>query len=296
MRQNPQASTTENRLGTLFVVATPIGNMEDITLRAIRVLGEVDFVAAEDTRHTLKLLRHHNISAKLVSYHDHNEEQRSPELIQHLRQGRNIALVSSAGTPTVSDPGFRLIRKCAEENINVAPVPGVSSAVAAICASGLPTDSFVFLGFAPRKKGKREIFLDSLANHPRTLIFFESPRRIATLLDDLIATLGDRNAVLAREMTKIHEEFVRGTLSQIKDHIQQGGELKGECTLLAEGAGSDARMTEEQLGTEIRKAMEKSDEKLSAAVKTISSRYGISRKRVYDEALKIKDEKRNKPR
>ncbi len=291
MRQNSRTSSADDLRGTLFVVATPIGNMEDITLRALRVLGDVDFVAAEDTRHTAKLLRHHNISAKLVSYHEHNEEQRSAELIRYLKHGRNIAMVSSAGTPTVSDPGFRLIRKCVTEYINVTPVPGVSSAVAAISASGLATDSFVFLGFAPRKKGKREMLLESLANQPRTLIFFESPRRIETLLDDLIAAMGDRNAVLAREMTKIHEEFVRGTLTQIKSHIQNGGELKGECTLLVEGVGEDAPMTEHELRREIQKAMEGTDEKLSVAVKEISKRCGVSRKLVYEEALKIQKKK-----
>ena len=274
--------------GILYVVATPIGNMEDITLRAIRVLGEVDLVAAEDTRRTGKLLSFHGISKSLVSYHEHNEEIRSEELLQSLGSGKNIALASSAGTPVVSDPGFRLIRKCIEKKIEVCPIPGVSAALTALCASGLASDSFLFLGFLPRKRGKREKLLDDLAGQQRTMIFFESPKRVAGLVDDLVSTLGDRQAVLAREMTKIHEEFIRGRLLEIRAELDFRGDIKGECTLLVEGAGEIARLSEDSLRDELRKAMENGDEKLSSVVKRLAGRYGLSRKWVYDQALEIK--------
>ncbi len=284
--QNDPKTGVKN--GILYVVATPIGNMEDITLRAIRVLGEVDLVAAEDTRRTGKLLSFHGISKSLVSYHEHNEEIRSEELLQSLGNGKSIALASSAGTPVVSDPGFRLIRKCIEKKIGVCPVPGVSAALTALCASGLASDSFLFLGFLPRKKGKRGKILDDLAVQQRTMIFFESPKRVADLVDDLVSALGDRQAVLAREMTKIHEEFIRGRLLEIRAELDFRGDIKGECTLLVEGAGEIAQLSEDRLRDELRKAMENSDEKLSSVVKRLAARYGLSRKWVYDQALEIK--------
>ncbi|MFO8086068.1 MAG: 16S rRNA (cytidine(1402)-2'-O)-methyltransferase [Desulfobacterales bacterium] len=291
MNQPVFFSTGKHCPGKLFVVATPIGNMEDITLRALRLLVEVDLIAAEDTRHTGKLLKYHKISTKLVSCHEHNEEKRSEELIAKMKSGHNIALVSNAGTPAVSDPGYRLIQKSVSENIEVVPVPGASSVIAALSVSGLPTDSFVFIGFAPRKRGKRRSFLADLENEIRTIIFFESPHRLLNLVEDLLLTLGDRRAVLAREITKLHEEFIRGNLSQLKRQIESKGELKGECTLLIEGRPFERQVVSEQnIRKEILALLDEPGEKLSGAVKKIAERLGVSRKMVYDLALKMKKE------
>ena len=289
MKNVGSISDENNDTGKLFVVATPIGNVEDITLRALRVLSEVDLVAAEDTRHTGKFLKHHKIDTRLISCHEHNEEKRSDELIERLKEGQNIALVSNAGTPSVSDPGYRLIQKSILEGIPVIPVPGVSAAIAALSVSGLPTDSFVFIGFAPRKIGKRQNLFDNLSKETRTLIFYESPRRILNLVESLYENLGERRAVLAREITKLYEEFIRGNLSQIKNHIKFKGEIKGECTLIVEGLKSEIPVSDEELLIKIRHAMDRPGEKLSEVVKKIAEISGISRKRVYDIALKLKN-------
>jgi 16S rRNA (cytidine1402-2'-O)-methyltransferase len=274
--------------GRLYVVATPIGNMEDITLRALRVLSEVDLVAAEDTRHTGKFLKHYKIDVRLISCHEHNEEKRSNELIEQLKNGKNIALVSNAGTPTVSDPGYRLIQKSISNNIQVIPIPGVSAAITALSVAGLPTDSFIFIGFAPRKPGKRHTFFHSLSREPRTLIFYESPHRLLNLLEHLLINLGERRAVLARELTKLHEEFLRGSLSHIINKIKSRGELKGECTLIVEGLTTEIQISDDDLQQKIQYAMDQPGQKLSRLVKEIAERYGISRKKVYDLALELK--------
>ena len=229
----PLNSPTRNNLaGHLYVVATPIGHLADITLRAIDTLSHADLIAAEDTRHTRRLLSAHGIETRLISYHEHNERQRTPELIQRLEQGECIALVSDAGTPSVSDPGFRLVQAAIEHGIAVIPIPGVSAVMAAVSVSGLPTDAFIFLGFPTRKKNKRMQELRNVSHLPQTLIFYQSPRRINGFLDELLEALGDRQAVLAREMTKIHEEFIRGPLSHIQAQLMEKEALKGECTLL----------------------------------------------------------------
>jgi 16S rRNA (cytidine1402-2'-O)-methyltransferase len=284
------ASISEEKesTGKLFVVATPIGNMEDITLRALRVLSEVDLVAAEDTRHTGKFLKYHKIDARLTSCHEHNEEKRSNELIEQLKNGKNIALVSNAGTPSVSDPGYRLVQKSVSNSIRVIPIPGVSAVITALSASGLPTDSFIFIGFAPRKQGKRQTLFHSLSRETRTLIFYESPRRLLNLTEHLLINLGERRAVLARELTKIHEEFLRGSLSHIINKIKSREELKGECTLIVEGLTSEIQISDDDLQQKIRHAMDRPNEKLSRIVKEIAERYGVSRKKVYDLALEQK--------
>jgi 16S rRNA (cytidine1402-2'-O)-methyltransferase len=284
-------STEKEATGKLFVVATPIGNMEDITLRALRILSEVDVIAAEDTRHTGKFLKHHGINARLISCHEHNEEKRSNELIERLKKGKNIALVSNAGTPSVSDPGYRLIQKSISEGIQVIPIPGASAVIAALSVSGLATDSFIFIGFAPRKHGKRLTLLHNLSRENRTLIFYESPRRLFNLVDDLLINLGERKAVLAREITKIYEEFIRGNLSHIKNEINFRGEIKGECTLIVEGFRTDIQISDDELQQEIRHAMDQPGKKLSGAAKEIAEHHGTSRKRVYDLALKLKKSK-----
>ncbi|MCK5418905.1 MAG: 16S rRNA (cytidine(1402)-2'-O)-methyltransferase, partial [Desulfobacterales bacterium] len=206
------SNNTKNK-GVLYVVATPIGNREDITLRALNILRDVDLIAAEDTRKTGNLLAHYQIKNRLISFYEHNEKKRTPEIIGKLLDGISIALVSNAGTPSISDPGYRLIEAAIANKITVSPIPGVSAATAAMSVSALPTDSFVFIGFLPRKKAKRQQFLNELAVEPRPVIFYESPKRILTLLEEIISCMGDRPAVLAREMTKLHEEFIRGSVS-----------------------------------------------------------------------------------
>jgi 16S rRNA (cytidine1402-2'-O)-methyltransferase len=220
--------------GTLYLVSTPIGNLEDLTLRARRLLADVDLIAAEDTRHTQQLLQRYDIHTPLTSYHDHNKEDKTPVLVERLRQGHTIALVTDAGTPTISDPGYYLINRCIEANIPVSPVPGPSALLAALAASGLPTDAFLFAGFLPRKSGARQRRLAQLAPLRETLIFFESPHRTVRLLEELAATLGDRRVAVARELTKLHEEIVRGTLSEVAEKLK-GRSVKGEITLVVEG-------------------------------------------------------------
>jgi 16S rRNA (cytidine1402-2'-O)-methyltransferase len=276
--------------GGLYVVATPIGNLEDITLRAIRILTGVDLIAAEDTRHTARLLAHYRIKTPLISCHEHNERQRSVELIAKIRSGGSVALVSDAGTPSVSDPGYRLVRAAVEEGLDVFPVPGVSAAVTALCVSGLPTDAFVFIGFAPKKSGSRRELLQSLAAESRTLVFYESPRRVTVLLEIVESIMGDRQAVLARELTKLHEEFIRGSLSGIRAVLEKRQQVKGECTLLVAGATAEESVSDAQLEEVLRKALSRTDARLSGISKAFSRQYNLPRKKVYEMALAIQKE------
>jgi 16S rRNA (cytidine1402-2'-O)-methyltransferase len=271
----------------LYVVATPIGNLEDITLRALKTLGGVDLIAAEDTRHTVRLLNHYRIRTPLISCHEHNEEQRIPELVEKILSGAAVALVSDAGTPSVSDPGYRLVRVAVDRGVRVIPIPGVSAAVTALCAAGMPTDAFVFIGFVPRKAGKRRELLQSLAAEPRTFIFYESPRRVAAFLGEICEILGDRPAVLGREMTKLHEEFLRGTLSEIQSVLARRETVKGECTLLVEGATPNEPVAEEDLAEALRDALAQPGARLSSLAKAFAQRYHLSRKAVYEMALHI---------
>jgi 16S rRNA (cytidine1402-2'-O)-methyltransferase len=275
-------------IGVLYVVATPIGNRADITLRALDILREVDLIAAEDTRKSGSLLAHYQIKNRLISFHEHNEKKRTPELIGKLLGGMTIALVSNAGTPLVSDPGYRLIEAAIANKITVTPIPGVTAATAAMSVSGLPTDSFVFIGFAPKKKGKRLKFLTELSTESRPLIFYESPKRILSLMEEIISCLGDRNAMLAREMTKLHEEFVRGTVSQILKTIRSRPALKGECTLLVSGRQALEQIDPEIVKTEIKAALQNGQNKLSKIARTIAEKYGLPKNEVYDLALKIR--------
>jgi 16S rRNA (cytidine1402-2'-O)-methyltransferase len=274
--------------GVLYVVATPIGNRDDITLRALDILREVDLIAAEDTRKSGSLLSHYRIKNRLISFHEHNEEKRSPELIGKLLDGMKIALVSNAGTPSVSDPGYRLISAAIANQVAVIPIPGVTAATAAMSVSGLPTDSFVFIGFTPKKKAKRLKFLTELSTEPRPLIFYESPKRISSLLEEIISCMGDRKAMLAREMTKIHEEFVRGTVSQILKAILARPVLKGECTLLVAGGGTSEQIAAEVVRAEIKAALQKDQTSPSEIARAIAKKYGLTKNKVYDLVLKIK--------
>ena len=273
------------------MVATPIGNRGDITVRALDTLRKVDLIAAEDTRKTGSLLLYHKIKNHLISYHEHNENRRTPQLISKLLEGTSVALVSNAGTPSVSDPGYRLIEAAIENNIRVIPIPGASAATAAMSVSGLPTDSFVFIGFPPKKKGKRLNFLTELAAGPRPLIFYESPKRIITFLKEIRSCLGDRPAVLAREMTKLHEEFIRGSVSEILATIKKQPNVKGECTLLIAGREEKEEINSEIIEGEIKAALEKQEGGLSEITRLIAKKYGLPKNKVYDLALKIKGQR-----
>jgi len=218
--------------GTLYLVATPIGNLADITHRALQILKDVDLIACEDTRHTHKLLQHYGITTKTISYHEHNEQQRAAQLIDLLKQGRDVAVVSDAGTPSISDPGFRLVRAAIESEVTVVPVPGPSALIAALIAAGLPTDEFFFAGFLPARANTRRARLSELRMLPGTLIFYEAPHRLAATLKDAHELLGEREAVVARELTKLHEEIKRGRLSELAGYFESEDRARGEIVVL----------------------------------------------------------------
>lgn len=273
--------------GTLFVIATPIGHMEDITLRAIRTLKEVDLIAAEDTRQTKKLLTRYEIVTPIVSYHEYNKEKRTPELLAKLKCGASIALVTDAGTPSISDPGYYVVRGAISEAIPVVPIPGASAMIAALSASGLPTDSFIFIGFVTRKAGKRKQLLDELKQEPRTLVFYESPKRLLGLMQEILSVMGDRQAVIAREMTKLHEEILRGSLNCLVKEVSGRYLLKGECTLLVAGYEKGREFDRESLQNHLRGLLQKKDRSLSDLARDVAREHGLSKKVVYDEALKL---------
>src|SRR6266436_4929173 len=238
MRANVQTETNNGRgsLGpgsALYLVATPIGNLEDITLRALRVLKEVDLIACEDTRQTQKLLSHYGIQTRTVSYHEHNEMTKAAELMVDLESGAKIALVTDAGMPGISDPGFRLIALAIRHHVPVVPIPGASAFLAALVASGLPTDSFRFSGFLPAKRGERRTLLEGIRDSARTVVFYEAPHRLLETVEDVVEVLGaERHVVVAREITKIHEEFLRGRAGDLLKQFKSRGDVKGEITLL----------------------------------------------------------------
>ncbi len=282
---------TVHGAGALYVVATPIGNKDDITLRALRVLRNVNLIAAEDTRKTRRLLARHAIKGSFISYHEHNEDQRTPTLIKKLLSGSSVALVSNAGTPSVSDPGYRLIQTAISKKINVIPIPGVSAATAALSVAGLPTDTYVFVGFVSKRKSKRLKQFTQLAAEQRTIIFYESPKRILSLLEEIIAIMADRQAMLAREMTKLHEEFVRGSLAEILNILKQRSDIKGECTLVVAGRGAPQEVSWKTVRNEISSALELNREKISELAKRLAKKYDVPRKKIYDEALKFRGQR-----
>jgi len=277
-----------NPPGRLYVVGTPIGNRSDITLRALETLKNVDLIAAEDTRHTARLLTHYGIRTALISYHDFNEKERSKQLLARLQQGETVALVSNAGTPSVSDPGYALITAAIAANIPIVPIPGPSAIITALCAAGLPTDVFVFAGFPAKKKVKRLRELKALCSEERTVIFYESPRRLLAFLEELLAVFGDRTAVLSRELTKIHEEFIRGRLSEILSILKQRTTIKGECTLLMSGCKEEAGSVSASLQEELRQKLRSGQSRLSDIVREMALTYKVSKNEIYKEALKIK--------
>ena len=272
--------------GSLYLVATPIGNLEDITLRALRVLKEADLIACEDTRHTAKLLVHYGINTPRKSCHEFNEESRVSELIRLLCEGKNIALVSDAGTPLISDPGYKIVSACRKEGIAVIPVPGASAAVAALAASGLPSDGFFFAGFLPSRGAARRRRLEEIAGIPATLILYEAPHRLLDSLKDTAAVLGSRRAALAREITKIHEEFLCGTLDEILDTLRARPEIRGEITLVIDGAEANGVKDEtpvfpESISEHLAEEMKKSGLPRNEALKAVARSRGVSRRDAY---------------
>ena len=274
------------RAGCLYLVATPIGNLEDITLRALRILKEADQIACEDTRHTQKLLSHYNISKPLVSYHEHNEMTRAPELVLAMEQGQQIALVSDAGMPLVSDPGYRLVTLALRHHIPVIPVPGPSALLAALSASGLPNEEFLFAGFLPARSGERRRALERLRIEDRTIIFYEAPHRIEETLADAREILGDRPACLAREVTKLHEEFRRGTLSELVASLSDKP-VRGEITLLIGAVPPEQRAAErnssQSLAERVDELIRQAKLDRKEALKLAAKERGLSKRAAYSE-------------
>ena len=270
--------------GTLYLVATPIGNLEDITVRALRILREADLIACEDTRQTRHLLDHFGISKPMLSYHEHNEAARAAELIAKIEAGANVALVSDAGTPLISDPGYRAAATAIAAGIPVVPIPGASAILAALAGSGLPTDEFRFCGFLPPRSAQRCKMLELFKDEDCTLIFYEAPRRILETLEDVEAELGARPVVVARELTKIHEEFLRGTAAEVRTQLAARPSVKGEITLLlgrpVKGADAGAASPEDEVRTLEMEGLSRMD-----AVKRVAKARGIPKRELYRRLL-----------
>jgi 16S rRNA (cytidine1402-2'-O)-methyltransferase len=287
----------EKTQGRLYVVATPIGNLEDITLRALRVLKEADLIACEDTRQTLKLLSHFDIQKRLVSYHEHNEITRAPEIVIELEQGAKVALVSDAGTPAISDPGHRLVSLCLRHGIKVEPVPGPSAFVAALAASGMPVDEFTFVGFLPARQSARRKSLRALAAEPRTLALYEAPHRLSDTLEDALEILGNRPVVIAREVTKIYEEFLRGHLQEVLAEVRKKP-ARGEITLLigaqdqqvSQAAASATAGNSEPLSHRVEEIMKAEGVDRKAALKQAARERGLTKREAYKQLLVTRDE------
>ena len=273
--------------GTLYIVATPIGNLEDITQRALRVLGEVDIVACEDTRRTRVLLNHFGIKTKTISYHEHNERERAEQICKLLVSGKHVALVSDAGTPLINDPGFRVINAAIELDLPVVPIPGPAAFVSALVASGLPSDQFLFAGFPPARANARRVKLEELSAIPATLIFYEAPHRIAATLKDALEVLGNRQAAVARELTKIHEEIVRGSLSHLIERFGNGLPVRGEIVLVISGAAVDGGPPTGETAPASRRLIERVNEleteglEAKAALKKAARELGMKRDEAY---------------
>jgi 16S rRNA (cytidine1402-2'-O)-methyltransferase len=274
---------TRTMSGRLYLVATPIGNLEDITYRAVRILKEADLIACEDTRHTRRLLDHYGIQKPTISYHEHNEAERSVDLVERMRGGAAIAIVSDAGMPLVSDPGYRLVRAAIDSGIPVEPVPGASAVITALAASGLPVDSFLFGGFLPAKAGQRRRALEDVKATQTTLIFYEAPHRILETLDAIDEVMGPVPVVVAREMTKVHEEFLRGTAAEIHAQLARRDAVKGEYTILIGKPAAplpDETPLSEAVESIVRTGIPRMD-----AIKEVARRRGLSKSQVYDALL-----------
>jgi 16S rRNA (cytidine1402-2'-O)-methyltransferase len=272
------------RSGTLYVVATPLGNLEDITLRALRVLREARLIACEDTRRTAGLLKAHGIATPTTSYFEHNERWKGAHVLDVIRQGGDVALVSDAGTPGISDPGYRLVREARAEGLPVVPIPGPSAAVAALSVSGLPTDRFLFVGFLPPRSGARRRALEELARERETLVFYESPVRVLSCLEDMRQILGDRPAFLCREATKLHEEYRPGTLGELRSHLAERKEIKGEVVLVVAGAAEAPPATAET-AEELFARLTAEGRTRREAVKEVARALGLPARDVYRRVL-----------
>src|ERR1700694_4470864 len=285
------ATTSAESSGCLYLVGTPIGNLEDITLRALRILKEVDLIACEATRHTQKLLSHYDIAKTLVSYHEHNEMTRSPELLIKLEDGAKIRLVSDAGMPLVSDPGYRLVTLCVRHKIRVVPIPGPSAMLAALAGSGVPSEEFLFVGFLPARSGERRRMLERLRIEERTIIFYEAPHRIAESIADAREILGDRPACIAREVTKLHEEFLRGKLSHLEESLTERP-ARGEITLVvgpAEASAVSGQVdTSQSLSDRVEELIRQAKLDRKEALKLAAKERGISRRAAYDQLVESK--------
>ncbi len=273
--------------GTLYLVATPIGNLEDLSPRALRVLKDVDLVAAEDTRHSRKLFNHYGIATPLTSYFQHNEAAKGEQLVGTLQAGKDVALISDAGTPAISDPGSLLVQRCHEVGISVSAIPGPSAVIAALSMAGLPTERFVFEGFLPAKTHARCQMLRPLQSEPRTTVFYEAPHRLAAALQDVVTELGEeRQVAVVRELTKIHEELFRGTAAQACEHFS--GKVRGEIVLLIAPAEQSA--PEESVQNALRRWLAETDLPMREIVKQVAKAYGLSGSEVYKESLALRDE------
>jgi len=277
----------ENVPGTLYIVATPIGNLEDMTFRAVRTLKEVDLIAAEDTRHSRKLLNHYGISTRMTPYHDHNEQLKTDYLLEKLLEGLNIALITDAGTPCIADPGYRIAKAAKEKGIKTVPIPGASAIVAALSASGLPSDRFAFEGFLPPKQGKRKGRLAELKNADRVIIFYEAPHRLAATLADMAEVMGARNTVVAREITKIHEEFRPGTPAELLAHYTKQ-QVKGEVVILLSTAAEPDSTALYDLEAALRRYMFEDGLSVKDAATRVSAESGHSRSEIYAISLCLK--------
>lgn len=280
---------TVDRTGTLYVVGTPIGNLEDMTFRAVQILQSVNSIAAEDTRHTGKLLQHFQIKTPQISYHEHNSSQRLPELLQRLQRGEAIALVTDAGMPSISDPGYSLVKACVEAKIPVVPIPGATASITALSASGLPTERFVFEGFLPTKGKERQQRLDSLSSETRTIIFYEAPHRLRPTLQDLANCLGtERQIVLGRELTKLHEEFWRGSIAEALTYYAQK-QPQGEFTLVVAGATAETPiLSTEALKAELQALLHQGMTRSQASQK-LAKVTSLTRQQIYQLALTLPD-------
>ena len=273
--------------GMLYVVATPIGNLEDVTVRALRILKEVDLIAAEDTRHTRKLLAHYAITTRLTSYHDHAEASKTPKLTALLHAGKNVALVSDAGTPGISDPGYRLVNAAAEAGLRVVPIPGPSMVTALLSVGGLPTDRFAFEGFLPAKQSRRRRVLHALRREPRTLVLYESPHRLVNCLADLAAELGERRIVIGREVTKQFEEILRGPISEVAATLGQRP-VKGEVALLVEGWNGEEERAAGPSAEDLMQQLLADGTALKEAARTVGEACGLSGREAYALGLRLK--------
>ena len=277
-------------VGILYVVATPIGNLEDITLRALRVLKEVDCIAAEDTRHTQKLLSHYDIRTPLTSYHEHNERTKARPLVERVLQGQNIALVTDAGVPAISDPGYRLVVEAIKAGIRVAPIPGPSALTAVLSVCGLPTDRFVFEGFLPAKKKERRDRLEALRGEMRTIVCFEAPHRLLESLRDICNLFGDREVVVAREVSKVYEEFLRGLAGELIDKLA-AREIRGEVTLVIKGSAGESPVSEALLKADIRK-LKSGGMRVKEIAQVLAEKHSLAKREVYRMVLKEDDQKK----